>query len=197
MVKVISFFYLLLFFNYGKSQTINHKIEISSVNRFVYFIDIGKKEVESDGTYSYVGANQLQISSKINLSPDKLRDIIKKRLVDNKLNDTAYIDSNFLYLDYLKHNDTNTYKVLKPIQEKTVAVRLSSHMGKGYYDKANDIEFSYSITLVKGKWISLTIDKELAYDILGRTTLFFNDNAKKYHLFILTKQEYAYPLTNL
>jgi len=179
-----------------KSQETSPLILIDSVHRYVYFIDIGKKKINDDGTYSYSITKDFQISSPTELSSNRLLEVIKKRVINDSLNDSVFIDSNSLILDDVQHNDIEAYKRLRPIQEHVVCMKFKSDIGKCYYDKINDIEFCYSVSLVKGKWIELIIGRNLAKNILGRTFLLFNTGSTKCHLFILEKQQIAVHVTD-
>ncbi len=197
MLKNNFIFCFLLFYIDCNSQTVSDKIAINYVHKFVYLIEIGKKIANDDSTYSFPVSDNFQIASKKKLSTDNLLEVLKKKVNDHKLDDSAYIDSGSLILDYVKHNDPEVYKQLKPIQEKAAVIKYKSDNGKSYHIKVNDIEFSYSISSVEGDWAELILDKELAQAILGRTILLFNANARRYYLYVLTKQQNAYHITDL
>jgi hypothetical protein len=196
MAKIVKLIFTIMLYQYSLAQTSASKIDMGHQNRFVYFVDIGKKLINNDSTYSYSDINSLQICSKKALTFVELNKAIKERLLGKSLNNAAYIDSGLLILDYIRHNDSTSYKLLRPIKDGAVPIKFSSEVGRSYHAKIDDREYSISVSVVEGEWTELIISKELAQSILGRTILLFSENIEQYHLFVLIKQQKAYHISN-
>jgi len=172
------------------SQLIGQVTVRDTVKASAYFVEVGKKKTESDSTYYYSYFEEFQFSTLRRSSVQRLMAQSKNRIEqDNLYFDSLYLDCNRLYLDNLKNNNPSAYDKLKPITVTgcPVAKIPKNKPTERFFVNRNN-EYSTTIKCLRGVWIELIVDREIAEQILGRDIRFLNPKVKNYHLFILYKQ---------
>ncbi|SJZ85851.1 hypothetical protein [Sediminibacterium ginsengisoli] len=173
--SIITLSIILLSF-YVRAQ---EHITIDTVNRFVYLVSVSEKKIFKDKTFAYPGNKTFQISSPVQLSKSDVLLRVKKKLDVKKINDTAFIDKSFLYLDDLVNpNEIKIKEQLRPVYESAVTFKKSSI--KNHREKLGSKDYLVSIKLITGSWWHLKLPKEILYKITGSNTAqYFDQNSNK------------------
>lgn len=82
------------------------------INRTVYFIQVAKKEIQSDSLYYFFIEDNMQFSYQRSVTKNPIRDRIKNQIKQGNTGDSLFVGVDDVYLDDIKKNDPHKFSIL-------------------------------------------------------------------------------------